>query len=736
MLVRDRLRAVATFPPFVGAAYMLIRVALAARAPSEQDRALGDSERAKAVEIFVSHRYDAEITRLAVSMGLFAVSIGLVLGLIAALLMRLRSADRREGFWAYAEPWVVVAALHASAMAYAITRSPQLYAATLHSRGGLGRVLQVFLTDTLGPWGVLFEIVLAVLLYIRVWRLYGSGGPKAWLAQLSDLQQRIAHAGLGMFAIASMFLVRQSIASDVEPMGALTTIADASQTNTKPGSTMSLTVGPTKRRPNVLILAADSLRADRLVPRTMPKMSAFTEGGATFERAYVSLPRTFSSWVTLLTGRYPHHHGVRSMFPRWEDRQKDFAALPDRLAAVGYRTAVVSDFAGDIFSRIDLGFETVNTPRFDLLELVRQRALERETPLLPFLHSRMGRKLFPTLKAMNHAADPDMLANDIVDTIDRLVESGKPAPFFVTAFFSTAHFPYSAPYPYYQRFTDPNYRGAYKYHKPVGLDSDGTVSATDVQQIRALYDGSVMAIDDAMAKVIDALRSRKLLDNTIVVVTADHGETLYENDHGAGHGDHLFGDESTHTPLAIVAPGASPQRESGIVRDVDLAPTVYDLVGAEAPPRLDGRSLAPRIVGKALEPRLAYAETELWFTESIAGLTPQMRLPYPSVMHLTEPDVAHGDEIVLRKNWEAVTTMARHRMVRDVRYKLVYMPTRSGARFVLFDTQNDPGETRDVSAVEPRERDRLKKELFAWMLSDERSEVEGGLVVARREPPK
>ena len=100
------------------------------------------------------------------------------------------------------------------------------------------------------------------------------------------------------------------------------------------------------------------------------------------------------------------------MFPRWEDRAKDFDALPERLRKNGYATAVVSDYAGDVFSRIDLGFDRTLVPTFDFKQLVRQRAIERQTPLLPILHSRFGRALFPVLREMNVAADPSMRRQD------------------------------------------------------------------------------------------------------------------------------------------------------------------------------------------------------------------------------------------------------------------------------------------------------------------------------------
>jgi arylsulfatase A-like enzyme len=422
------------------------------------------------------------------------------------------------------------------------------------------------------------------------------------------------------------------------------------------------------------------------------------------------------------------------MFPTWEERAHDFDALPARLAAAGYATGVVSDYAGDIFGRIELGFERVDTPSFDFRQLIRQRALERETPLLPLLHSHLGRRLFPVMRELNDAADPMLLADDVTSAIHAM----KDKPFFLTVFFSTAHFPYAAPAPFYAKYTDKSYRGRFKYHKPVGLGGDAPPDAEDIAQIRALYDGAVSAIDAASARVLESLEREGLADNTIVVVTSDHGETLYDNGHGQGHGDHLFGDEGTHVPLVIFDPRGGSARpgvhEARIVRDVDIAPTLYDLAGVAKPADLDGRSLAASLGGGTIEPRFAVAETELWFTEEIPGLSPEMRMPYPGIMALTELDGRHNAEIVQRRDMLAVTRMARHRMIRDERWKLVYVPTRKGVQYLLFDTLADPAESHDVAAANPGEVTRLRTELWAWMLQDHAMEQKDGFLVPRGAP--
>jgi arylsulfatase A-like enzyme len=507
-----------------------------------------------------------------------------------------------------------------------------------------------------------------------------------------------------------------------------------------------------RRPPNILLLAADSLRADRLDPRIAPNLSRLAARGTRFERAYVSIPRTFPSWVTILTGRHAHHHGIRSMFPTWDERARDFDALPARLAQAGYATGVVSDYAGDIFGRIELGFARVDTPSFDFRQLIRQRALERETPLLPILHSQLGRRLFPVMRERSDAADPMLLAEDAGAALHAM----KDKPFFLTVFFSTTHFPYAAPAPYYAKYTDPAYRGRFKYHKPVGLGADAAPDAADVAQIRALYDGAVSSVDDAVARVLGSLEREGLAEDTIIVLTADHGETLYDHGHATGHGDHLFGDEGTHVPLVVYDPRvangrgaprsstsknaffnveepAAPreQRCAGIARDVDIAPTLYELAGVAPPPDLDGRSLAPALRGQPLEPRFAYGETELWFTEEIPGLSAALRMPYPGIVALTELDSRHNAEIVMRREMVPVTRMARHRMVRDDRWKLVYVPTRKGVKYMLFDTVADPGETQDLAASKPDEVTRLRTELWAWMLRDSQMEQMDGFLVPR-----
>ena len=695
-------------PSVIGALYMLALTVLASSAPIVADRDAALGSQAHDVGIFVLKQFSGEIRSLAIAIGAAAIAVGLVLGAIAGMLVQLRQIVARRallrGPALALRALGVLVVLHAWLVLDAMARTPQLYADAWYARGGVRRVVEIFATDVLGARGTFWLGVALAIAYL-------AGPPASWRTWPRRIGDLLARRDV------------RNVAAVVLPLVLL-----ASLWPREPEARAWGRVG----KPNVIILAADSFRADRLTTSVAPHLSALAERGTRFDRAYVSLPRTFPSWVTILTGRHPHHHGIRTMFPRWEDRAKDFDALPERLAKSGYATAVVSDYAGDIFSRINLGFEKTLVPTFDFDQLVRQRAIERQTPLLPVLQSRVGRAIFPVLREMNVAADPNLLESDASRTLVDLSRSGK--PFFLTVFFSTAHFPYAAPAPYYARYTDPNYRGRFKYDKPVGLGGEAPLDAADVKQVRALYDGAITSIDDAASRLIAELDRQGLRDDTIIVVTADHGETLFDNGHGQGHGDHLFGDEGTHVPLVIIDPRKHGGRRDGrVVRDVDLAATLYDLTGVAPPRDLDGISIAPALDGKPTPDEDAFAETELWMGD-VPALPDELRLPYPNLTRLTEVDTRHHDELVLRKDVEDVTTVARHRMVRDARWKLVYAPTRKGAKYMLWDTIADPAEVHDVAAEHPDVVASLKGALWQWMLEDTRMVERGGFLVPREAP--
>ncbi|WP_394848536.1 sulfatase-like hydrolase/transferase [Pendulispora brunnea] len=669
--------------------------------------------RVRELRTFIMGHFGPDLYRFAVAILAVSVVMGALLGLVARFLVacRDRMARRRvrSPYGLALESFCVVAALHTAWVAWAMARRPALYAKSFYIQGGLRRLVQIVVCDVLGPTGVTLIGFALLLVYLA--------GPRAqWSFWPGRLRRAIGVPGAACIAVLAGFLFGLS---RPQPPELSFPASPAPASGQKPV--------------NILLLAADSLRADRFNARTMPYMTQLAEHATVFEKAYVSVPRTFPSWTSWLTGRSPHHHGIVTMFPRWEDRAKDFDAAPSRFRRAGYRTMVVTDFVGDIFSRIDLGFSEVDAPAFDVVELLRESMTQRETPLLPLLHTRIGRRLLPIMHEVNPAADPELLVDEVLETIDR---GPRDQPFFMTVFFGTSHFPYPAPAPFHKRFTSPDYRGPYKYSKPVELDLGAKENDEDIAQIRNLYDGAVASVDQAFARILEELRKRNLAERTIVVLLGDHGEQLFEFGRNHGHGDHLFGDKQTHVPLVIYDPRVNVgRRVSRIVRDVDLVPTLYELANLAQPPvsePLDGRSLAPALTGGDLAPTLAYSETEIWFSEEVSPLSADgLRIPYPDVEQITEVDDLHHSEMVMRKEMMPTIVASKHRMARDERFKLVYMPTRKGARYMLFDTLADPEELHDVSAEHPEETARLGAELRAYILRDPNLTMRNGVAVPR-----
>lgn len=683
--------------PAIGAAWVLATTAWAFSG-GDDDKVLG--VRASPIVDLAKKHFSADVHALTTSIIATAIALGAAIGIVAEIAIALRRKPLNTFVGRTLTRVLLVAGLHTSLLGYAIARTPQLYTEVLWNRSGRGaafaRTLQILLTDVLGPIGIVGFTAIALFVFIA--------------PRIDRHSLRVSAVVLGTVGVLSALLV-------------LTTRPRIPRTRSK--------------TPNVVIIAVDSLRDDRVNDRLSPNLASIGRDGVRFERAYVTIPRTLPSWTTILTGREPHGHGLRTMFPRYEDRARDLHALPARLAQLGFKSGVVGDYAADIFTRVRYGFDLVDAPTFNFHALIATRALEKATPLLPVLHSRLGRSVLPAMREMNQAADPMLVARDATRALEKLDDGN---PFLLTVFFSTAHFPYAAPAPYYRRYTDSGYRGRFRYHKPNVLGQDGALDAADIKQVRGLYDGAVNAIDDAAGVILEELRRRGLDDNTIVIVTADHGEMLYEDGHGQGHGDHLFGDQVVHVPFEMRVPRGVHRSVRDIVRDVDLTPTILDLVGAPAPSfaSLDGRSLRALLNGEALPVRPAFAETEVWMTESIAELPSggnnPLRLPYPNVSQLTELDPRLGHDVVMRAEMEPIVIAAKHRMILDGDLKLVFAPTRIGARWFLFDRAIDPGEVHDLAASRPADVERLRGQLWRYILADKRLEERDGILVPRANP--
>ena len=479
-------------------------------------------------------------------------------------------------------------------------------------------------------------------------------------------------------------------------------------------------------KPNVLILASDALKPDHFSGygysrNTTPNLDRLINEGVSFRNIFIEVPRTFPSWVSILTGRFASTNGIRHMFPTSRDRNRDFQTITKELKQKGYETSVISDFAGDIFTRIDLGFDNVDTPYFNVDILIEQIIIESHAFLLPFLTNRTGLELFPVLKDYAYFCPPEF----VKDKVKQAVGKSK-GPFFITAFFSPTHFPYASPYPYYKLYAEKNYSGPYKYYKQLIVspdkDNSSNMSEADIRQIRALYDGGLKAFDDAVGDVVSYLSKSGLLDNTIVVVISDHGENLYEPGVGMGHGEHFRGTHAIRIPFIIRYPelGLKKNEINKTVRSVDIAPTILSILNYPTPAYMEGVSLLPLIRGSE-QNLTAFGETGIWFDDSLREdlFFQKLRIMYPDIARISEADLNFDKQVSLKDDYRDIVNMAKHRYVFDGRYKLIYMPMKDKVLYELYDTQRDPEEKTNIAANDRENFNRLKKILFDWVMRND-----------------
>ncbi|HKQ98098.1 MAG TPA: sulfatase, partial [Candidatus Polarisedimenticolia bacterium] len=318
-------------------------------------------------------------------------------------------------------------------------------------------------------------------------------------------------------------------------------------------------------RPNLLIVSLDTTRADHLsaygyAEPTTPNLERYAALGTLFEQARAHVPSTLPSHATLFTGLLPPSHGVRC---NGRMRLPESAeTLAEVLSAAGWRTGAVAG-----------AFPIEH--RFGLAQGFAQ--YDDDFGGAPNTGFWLG----------NSTGAFERDASQVTDHALGWVERSA-SPWFLFAHYFDAHQPYSPPSPERDRFALP-------------------------------YDGEVAFVDRQMGRLIDAVLKRA--PNTLVVIVADHGESLGE--HGEEWHNRYLYDATLHVPLVVVWPGhvKAAKRVAVPIGLVDVMPTVLDLFALPPLKRTDGRSLAPALLGDAPPaPRDLYAETLVWRYEENKGI--------------------------------------------------------------------------------------------------------------------
>lgn len=561
-----------------------------------------------------------------VSLELRLFLLHLALGTVAGLLFALawhasqRTKTKPSVLGELVGSTAFTSSLFASALLAMVGRYPQLFADRWWLGGGALALLQHFVSHGLGPvWldGIFLALVLSAC---------GVGG--------------LGLARRGFRRVRSIAFRKSVVVASVL-IAALLALRAASHP-------ARATDHP--ETPNLLILASDSLRTDRVENEAvMPFTARRIPKGSLYRYALTSIARTYPSWVSTLTGTEPRTNGVRHMFPTLASRRDVGPTLFTELRDRDYFTFAVSDFAGDVFSGFEAGFDSLDAPHLTVDTLAQSTTLTGHTWSLPLLRLGFVRRLLPYWRDVPSLADPEWVADGVVRQLD--LAQGR--PFAGLVFFSTAHFPYNAPYPDYLLGSD-EYRGRYLYHVPP-VQPDEAPAPDDVAQIRARYDAALTSIDRAMERLFLVLRSRGLDRDTIVVVTGDHGEELYEEAGIAGHGDTLTHLGSQVVPIFLEGPGV-PQgvRSNRQVRHYDLPATILSLLE----PGAGGFGQGVSLFTEAERP--ICLETGIWFWPGRPLGLVGRRLQYPGISELLELE-PRTREMVLRADKESLVESAKER---------------------------------------------------------------------------
>jgi len=379
-------------------------------------------------------------------------------------------------------------------------------------------------------------------------------------------------------------------------------------------------------KPNILLIAIDSLRADHMscygYPRlTTPHMDRFAQECVLFENTFSAHIPTTSAYASMLTGMDAFSTQVVALRHQGGLRP-EVKTLAEVLRDFGYNTTCVG-FTGNPSSR---GFDT-------------------------YLD-------YPAWGSWNEGRSPkaEDLNKVTVPEIDRLLDDDK--PFFMMLRHMDPHAPYLPPEPYERMFyhgneADPDnhsmepvmsfkpFRDFFASWMPPGI--------SDKDYIIAQYDGAIAYMDACIQTIITMLQTHGVLDNTIVVINGDHGETLY--DHECWFDHHGMYDTVLHVPLMIRYPSKLPQgtRVKGYNQHKDLMPTILELAELSQDDiqwpsdlRFDGRSLTPLIDGRETSYESDFYITECTWMRKHGWRTPEWKL-----MIALEPDFHFKPEVEL-----------------------------------------------------------------------------------------
>jgi arylsulfatase A-like enzyme len=583
----------------------------------------------------------------------------------------------------YATAWVVLAALSIPGCVVAALVLKGLQRAGSTPWTGLKRGLAIALVATAAA-AVVQGVLYGLFIWLQTFGIHpGDPAGNGWM---------IFAAAAGL-AIALVPRTRAAVGKLAVPAFALTLIGAATLASLpvfawkyQPPLMGSPEASPdpaaAASRPNIVLLTIDALSASHMslygaARPTTPMLSEFAAGATTFDRAYADGNFTTPGIASILTSTRPWTHRALQL-PVWPRDATRRASLPALLSRSGYRMGYVSTnahagaaaqgFGGYFqFSRTDRTRD-LSVCADGLSALLRYACAAAEVPLIARIES-LADRLRGGPGSLHY--DPRLATRPALAWLHKVDRS---KPIFLWVHLFPPHSPYAAPEPWLGRF-DPSARERdIASTEPHWAYLQSAVPAGEVATLDARYDESVAYVDHYAAEFLD--RALQLLGrNTVVIVTADHGES-FAHGYGGHTGPGLY-EEIIHVPLIIKLPGQSAGRRSEMLAEqVDIAPTIAEIAGLTPPGSWEGRSLLG-----------ACAATDAALNE------PQK--PVFSMNFEQNPRraaLATGSVAVIEGRWKLVHYMGR-----------LHYPLMPKLHDELYDLAADPGERRNLAPGEPQE---------------------------------
>ncbi len=383
-------------------------------------------------------------------------------------------------------------------------------------------------------------------------------------------------------------------------------------------STATGPAAPLSRRPNVVILFPDQLRWSEVacyghpVIRT-PNIDRLAAGGVRMDFAFTNFPICSPARSVLLSGRYARSNGVLS--------NQDQEARPGR--PTNQTPTLAEVFAAN-------GYTTVLVGKWHLAPTPQMLGFSQS--VRPRMRHRYFKQTFYKNEGEPYIYD-DYGPYHETETAIEFIRQHKDRPFFLYLPYGPPHMPVSEMPEKYRRMYDPAkvilrdnvwvdgklaydenwfkiYMFDFQYYEQKGTFAESLPEGMSLRELTALYDGQITAVDDCIGRVLDAIRQAGIEDDTIVLLTSDHGDLL--GSHGLFN-KNTHHEESIHIPMIFRYPRRLKPSvvDAQVVSLMDVMPTLLDLCGVPAPESVQGTSVAPVLLGqrKTVGENVAFIET-------------------------------------------------------------------------------------------------------------------------------